>query len=69
VPPKRLKGGEVYVVGVAVVGTKDELLVWAGQRYLRMGEKEIDHFGGDRALRSPRAAPASPAAARALVAH
>jgi topoisomerase-4 subunit A len=30
---------------------KDEILVWAGQRYLRMAEKEIDNFRGDRALR------------------
>ncbi|MEJ8569790.1 DNA topoisomerase IV subunit A [Elongatibacter sediminis] len=51
VPPKRLKAGEEQVVGLAVVGEKDELLVWAGQRYLRMGEKDIDHFRGERAHR------------------
>jgi topoisomerase-4 subunit A len=51
VPPKRLKSGEEIVVGLAVVGQNDELLIWAGQRYLRMGGKDIDHFRGERALR------------------
>jgi len=51
IPPKRLKTGEEHVVGLVVMGEKDEILVWAGQRYLRMGAKDIDHFRGDRALR------------------
>src|SRR5690606_36143400 len=40
IPPKRLKSGEEVVVGTVVIGEKDEILVWAGQRYLRMGEKD-----------------------------
>ena len=51
VPPKRLKAGEEFVVGLAVMTEKDEVLVWAGQRYLRMGLKDIEHFRGDRAHR------------------
>jgi topoisomerase-4 subunit A len=51
VPPKRLKSGDECVVGLAVVGQHDELLIWAGQRYLRMGGKDIDHFRSERALR------------------
>jgi len=51
VPTKRLKAGEESMVGLAVMGEKDELLVWAGQRYLRMGLKDIEHFRGDRAHR------------------
>jgi topoisomerase-4 subunit A len=51
VPPKRLKSGEESIVGLVVMGADDKILVWAGQRYLRMAEKEIDHFRGDRALR------------------
>jgi topoisomerase-4 subunit A len=51
VPPRRLKSGEEFMVGLAVMGEKDELLVWAGQRYLRIGLKDIDHFRGDRAHR------------------
>jgi topoisomerase-4 subunit A len=51
IPPKRLKSGDEHVVGLVVMGEKDEILVWAGQRYLRMGEKDIDHFRGERAQR------------------
>jgi topoisomerase-4 subunit A len=51
VPPKRLKAGDEFMVGLAVMTEKDEVLVWAGQRYLRMGLKDIEHFGGDRAHR------------------
>ena len=51
VPPKRLKAGEETVVGVAVMGEKQEILVWAGQRDLRMGAKDIEHFAGERAHR------------------
>ena len=39
------------MVGLTVVGEKEEILVWAGQRYLRMGRKDIEHFRGDRAHR------------------
>ena len=51
IPPKRLKAGDEFMVGMAVIGDDDEILVWAGQRYLRMGMKEIEHFRGDRAHR------------------
>jgi topoisomerase-4 subunit A len=51
VPPKRLKAGEEYMVGLAVMAPKQEILIWAGQRYLRMGMKDIEHFRGDRAHR------------------
>jgi topoisomerase-4 subunit A len=51
VPPKRLKSGEEFVVGLTVMAEKEEILVWAGQRYLRMSAKDIEHFRGDRAHR------------------
>jgi len=51
IPPKRLKAGEEHMIGLTVVGDKEEILVWAGQRYLRMGRKDIEHFRGDRAHR------------------
>jgi topoisomerase-4 subunit A len=51
VPPKRLKAGDEFVVGLAVMAEKDEILVWAGQRYLRLGHKDIEHFRGERAHR------------------
>jgi topoisomerase-4 subunit A len=51
IPPKRLKAGEESMVGLTVMASKQEILVWAGQRYLRMSKKDIDHFRGDRAHR------------------
>jgi topoisomerase-4 subunit A len=51
VPPKRLKSGDEFMVGLAVMTEQEEILVWAGQRYLRMGLKDIEHFRGDRAHR------------------
>jgi topoisomerase-4 subunit A len=51
IPTKRLKAGEEFMVGLTVIGEKEEILVWAGQRYLRMGAKEIEHFKGERAHR------------------
>ena len=51
IPPKRLKGGEEHMIGLVVVSEKDEILVWAGQRYLRIGKKDLEHFRGDRAKR------------------
>jgi topoisomerase-4 subunit A len=51
IPPKRLKAGEESMVGMTVMAEKQEILVWAGQRYLRMSAKDIEHFRGDRAHR------------------
>jgi topoisomerase-4 subunit A len=39
------------MIGLTVMADKQEILVWAGQRYLRMSEKDIEHFRGDRAHR------------------
>ncbi len=51
VPPKRLKAGEEFMIGLTVMTADDEILVWAGQRYLRMSTKDIEHFRGERAHR------------------
>ena len=51
IPPKRLKAGEESMVGMTVMAEKEEILVWAGQRYLRMSARDIEHFRGDRAHR------------------
>jgi topoisomerase-4 subunit A len=51
IPPKRLKSGEEFMVGMAVMTETDEVLVWAGQRFLRMGIKDLEHFRGERAHR------------------
>jgi topoisomerase-4 subunit A len=51
IPTKRLKGGEEWMVGMAVKTEGQEIIVWAGQRYLRLAEKDLEHYRGDRALR------------------
>ncbi len=51
IPPKRLKAGDEYMIGMVVVAEKEEILVWAGQRYLRIGKKDLEHFRGERAKR------------------
>ncbi len=51
IPPKRLKAGEEYMIGMVVVAESEEILVWAGQRYLRIGKKDLEHFRGERAKR------------------
>ena len=51
IPPKRLKAGDEYMLGMVVVAEKEEILVWAGQRYLRIGKKDLEHFRGERAKR------------------
>jgi topoisomerase-4 subunit A len=51
IPPKRLKAGDEQMVGLAVLVKGQEILIWAGQRYLRMGVKDMENFLGDRAHR------------------
>ncbi len=51
VPPKRLKAGEEFMVGMVVKSLGDEILVWAGQRYLRMSSSDLEHYSGERAKR------------------
>ena len=51
IPPKRLKAGDENMVGMVVKGGREDILVWAGQRYLRMGERDLEHYRGDRAKR------------------
>ena len=51
IPPKRLKAGEEHMIGVVVIAEREEILVWAGQRYMRIGRKDLEHFTGERAKR------------------
>jgi topoisomerase-4 subunit A len=51
IPPKRLKGGEEHMIGMVVIAENEEFLVWAGQRYMRIGKKDLEHFRGERAKR------------------
>ena len=36
---------------MAVKAEGEEIMVWAGQRYLRMADKDLEHYRSDRALR------------------
>ena len=51
IPPKRLKAGEEFMIGMVVIEEGEEILVWAGQRYMRIGKKDLEHFKGERAKR------------------
>jgi len=51
IPPKRLKAGDEHMIGLVVIAEGEDILVWAGQRYMRIGKKDIEHFRGDRAKR------------------
>lgn len=51
VPPKLLKAGSEKVIGVVVIGSKDTVRVWAGQRYLNLKGRDLDNYLGQRAQR------------------
>ncbi|MEM9533219.1 MAG: DNA topoisomerase IV subunit A [Pseudomonadota bacterium] len=51
VPPKRLKGGDEYVVAVLCVPEGQDVLVHSGQRHLRLKPKDLEHYTGERAKR------------------
>lgn len=51
IPPKRLQAGDEHMVGMVVIAGGEEILVWAGQRYMRIGRKDLEHFQGERAKR------------------
>jgi topoisomerase-4 subunit A len=51
VPTTAFKAGAEEMVGVVALGEKDELLVHAGQRHLRMKPKDLESYIGERARR------------------
>jgi len=51
IPPKRLKAGDEHMIGMVVIAEGEEILVWAGQRYMRIGRKDLQHFKAERAKR------------------
>ena len=54
IPSAAFKSGEEELVGAVVVGEKDELLVHAGQRHLRLKAKDLQSYAGERARRGRR---------------
>ncbi len=51
IPTPAFKSGEERMIAVEVMAADDELLVFAGQRHLRMKEKDLEHYLGERARR------------------
>lgn len=51
IPSATFKSGEEWLVGVAVLGAGDELLVYAGQRHRRFKQSELENYLGERAQR------------------
>ncbi len=51
IPGAAFKAGEESLVAIQVVGSKDELLVLAGQRHLRLKRADLKNYLGERARR------------------
>jgi len=51
IPAKRIKNNEEHVVDVLVVPEGGKVLVWAGQRYLRIKWNDLENYRGERAQR------------------
>ena len=51
IPAAALQAGEDGLVGAAVLGKRDALKVHAGQRYLRLKPRDLEHYRGERARR------------------
>ena len=51
IPASAFKTGEERLVGAEVLGRRDALKVHAGQRYLRLKPKDLEHYVGERARR------------------
>jgi len=51
VPTAAFKSREEYMIAVQLLGPRDELLVYAGARHLRMKARDLAHYVGERARR------------------
>jgi topoisomerase-4 subunit A len=51
IPVAALRAGEETVVGVVCMGASDEVLVQAGQRHLRLRQRDLDNYRGERGRR------------------
>lgn len=51
IPSAKLAAREEYVVAVALLSGKDELVIHAGKRHITMSIKELEHFRGERGRR------------------
>lgn len=51
IPPAQLKSREEFMLGAAVLGAKDELLIHSGKRFLRLKRGDLEHYLGERGRR------------------
>ncbi len=51
IPPAKLKAGEEYLLGAALLPAGGEVQVWSGKQYLRLKAADLEHFQGERAQR------------------
>jgi topoisomerase-4 subunit A len=51
IPTAAFKSGEERVIAVQVMNPDDELIVVAGQRHLRMKNRDLENYVGERARR------------------
>jgi topoisomerase-4 subunit A len=51
IPSESLQKREEYMLGVAVLGAKDELLIHSGKRFLRLKRADLEHYRGERGRR------------------
>lgn len=51
IPAAKLQLREEFVVSIAVVSTKESLLVYSGKRYLRLKPSDLEHYRGERGRR------------------
>ncbi|MCO7227417.1 DNA topoisomerase IV subunit A [Pleionea sp. CnH1-48] len=51
IPASRLQSREEFVVDIAVMSEKDELIVHSGKRHLRLKLKDLEHYRGERGRR------------------
>ena len=51
IPRAAFKAGDEQLIGAAVMRPRDQLILHAGQRYLRLRPKDLAHYAGERARR------------------
>ncbi len=51
IPPASLQSGEESVVGLVCMAASDEVLVLAGQRHLRLRQRDLENYRGERGRR------------------
>jgi topoisomerase-4 subunit A len=51
IPSGRVESREEYVVAYAVVGVGQELVLYSGKRFIRLGKDDMEHYRGERGRR------------------